>query len=48
MTDRNCKIQFHLHETRYLGIFRVADFELEVKIRKFKIADSKWRTKIEK
>ena len=39
MADRNCKIQSDFVETRYLGVYRVADFELEVKLQNFKMTD---------
>ena len=31
------------YETRYKGIFRIAEYKFEVQIKKFKIADPKWR-----
>ena len=46
--DRNCKIQFDLHETRYYGVFRVADIELEAQVKKFKMANPIWPTQIAK
>ena len=48
MADRHCKIQFDLHETRYFGVFWVADFEFEVKFEKFKLTDPIRRTAIAK
>ena len=49
MADQNWKIQSDMHETRYyLRVFRVAAFELEVKLHKFEMADPIWRTEIAK
>ena len=48
MLDRNWKIQSDSHKTRYLGVFQVVDFKLEVKLQQFRIADPIWRTEIAK
>ena len=35
------------HATRYSEIFKVADYEYELKIKKFKMANPRWRTKMQ-
>ena len=48
MADQNCKIASDLHTTRYIEIFRIVDFKLEIKLQKFKMADPIWWTEIVK
>ena len=43
-----CKKLFDWDEIWYSGVFGIANYESERKIQKFKIADPKWRTKMQK
>ena len=45
--EKKCKKLIDSNGPRYLGFFRVADYEYELKILKFKM-DSIWRTKLQK
>ena len=47
MADKNVKL-LHWDESWYLVVFGVADYEFELNIQKFEIADPKWWTQMQK
>lgn len=48
MADRKCKNKTNLEYKYFLGVFEIADYEYDIVIMKFKMANSKWRPTIEK
>jgi len=45
---QNRKVYFDFYETLYIKIFEVADYESGIKVVKFQMADTIWRTQITK